>query len=128
MIGIVVVSHSEPLADGVIHLAGQMAPDAVLIGAGGLEDGSLGTSYEKITEAIEQALDQCSDGVLVCMDLGSAVMTTEMVLDDLDNEKVKMADCPLVEGVFTAAVKAPVQTDLEALKKEVEDTWNSRKI
>ena len=55
-----------------------MAPEALIRAAGGMDDGTLGTSYEKIYQAIEDVYSE--DGVLVMMDMGSAVMTTEMVL------------------------------------------------
>lgn len=72
--------------------------------AGGLEDGSFGTSFERILEAVNEIYSE--DGVIVLMDLGSAVMTTEMVLEALDGQKLAMADCPLVEGAVVAAVNA----------------------
>lgn len=127
MIGIVVVSHSEPLAKGIVHLVQQMAPDAFIEPAGGLEDGSLGTSYEKIFEAISSMKEKTPDGVLVTVDLGSGVMTTEMVIEDLGDDNVLMADCPLVEGTFVAAINAPHQKDVHILKQEAEETWNQRK-
>ena len=74
MVGIVIVSHSTHLAESVIEMAAVMAQDTPMAAAGGLEDGSFGTSFEKITAAIDSVYSD--DGVLVLMDLGSAVMTT----------------------------------------------------
>ena len=70
MVGIVLISHSQKAAEGAVELARMMAPDAPIAAAGGLEDGSLGTSFEKITAAVE-AVDQ-GDGVACIMDMGSA--------------------------------------------------------
>lgn len=81
MVGIVLISHSQKAAEGAVELARMMAPDAPIAAAGGLEDGSLGTSFEKITAAVE-AVDQ-GDGVACIMDMGSAVMTAEMVAESL---------------------------------------------
>lgn len=128
MIGIVAVSHSQQLAEGVIHLASQMAHGVPMEPAGGLDDGSFGTSYEKIMEAIEKVGEQAEDGVLVTVDLGSGVMTTEMVIEDLDDDLVQMADCPMVEGTFAAAVNASSETDILKLKEIAQNTWNFRKI
>ena len=103
MVGIVIVSHSQKLAEGVVELARMMAAEAPIAAAGGLDDGNFGTSYEKISAAIESVYS--ADGVAVLMDMGSAVMTTEMVLEDLERDNVKMLDCPFVEGAVLAAVK-----------------------
>jgi PTS hybrid protein len=104
MIGLVVVSHSEALASGVIEVASEMAPDATIIPAGGTEDGRVGTSVERISEAIETA-GKGTNGVIVLADLGSAVMNAEMAIEEADGE-VLIADAPLVEGALNAAVSA----------------------
>lgn len=104
MVGIVIVSHSKNLADSVVEFTGLMAPDAKIAAAGGMEDGGFGTSFEKIQKAIESVYSE--DGVIVLMDMGSAVMTTEMVLDMFEPDTVKMADCPLVEGAVVATINA----------------------
>ena len=104
MVGIVIVSHSKNLADSVVEFTGLMAPDAKIAAAGGMEDGGFGTSFEKIQKAIESVYSE--EGVIVLMDMGSAVMTTEMVLDMFEPDTVKMADCPLVEGAAVATINA----------------------
>ena len=104
MVGIVIVSHSKNLADSVVEFTGLMAPDAKIAAAGGMEDGGFGTSFEKIQKAIESVYSE--EGVIVLMDMGSAVMTTEMVLDMFEPYTVKMADCPLVEGSVVATIDA----------------------
>ena len=73
MVGIVIVSHSRELADSIVEFTKMMAPEALIRAAGGMDDGTLGTSYEKIYQAIEDVYSE--DGVLVMMDMGSAVMT-----------------------------------------------------
>ena len=104
MVGIVILSHSKNLADSVVEFTGLMAPDAKIAAAGGMEDGGFGTSFEKIQKAIESVYSE--EGVIVLMDMGSAVMTTEMVLDMFEPDTVKMADCPLVEGAVVATINA----------------------
>ena len=49
------------------------------------------------------------------MDLGSAVMTTEMVLEEMGDRKIKMVDCPVVEGAISAAVDAAGGGTLESV-------------
>ena len=111
MVGIVVVSHSQKLAEGVVELASLMAPETPMKAAGGMDDGGFGTSFEKITESIDEVYSD--DGVAIFMDLGSAVMTTEMVLESMEDRKVKMVDCPVTEGAIAAAVVAAGGASLE---------------
>ena len=68
MVGIVIVSHSEKLAESVVDLTKMMADGANIAAAGGLEDGTFGTSYERIKAAIDRVYSD--DGVIVLMDMG----------------------------------------------------------
>ena len=126
MVGIVIVSHSEKLAEGVVEISRMMAEKVPIAAAGGLENGGLGTSYEKICAAIEAVYS--ADGVIILMDMGSAVMTTEMVLDYLDKPNVKMIDCPLVEGAVLAAVESAGGATLQELIKRIEDSRTTNKF
>ena len=119
MVGLVLVSHSQKLAEAMVDYAHMMAPDAAVVAAGGLEDGSFGTSYEKIEAAIEKV--HGDDGVLVIMDIGSAVMTVKMVLEDMDDDSVVMADCPFVEGAVEATVQAQVGASLPDIVKTLKE-------
>jgi len=110
VVGIVIVSHSAALARGVAELAREMAgPDVTVEVAGGMDgDGSaLGTDAVLVMAAIEAAYS--ADGVLVLMDLGSAVLSAETALEMLDPEvaaNVVLSDAPLVEGAVSAAAAA----------------------
>ncbi|MGN0371690.1 MAG: dihydroxyacetone kinase phosphoryl donor subunit DhaM [Enterocloster sp.] len=126
MVGLVIVSHSENLAKSVVELTAMMARDAAIAPAGGLEDGSFGTSFERISNAIESVYSD--DGVIVLMDLGSAVMTTEMVLEMMEDKKIAMADCPLVEGAVVASVNAVGGMGFEEILKELEKVREMRKL
>ena len=118
MVGIVVVSHSASLADGVVELARQMGGEELAIeAAGGLEDGSIGTDVERVRAAIERAMSD--DGVLVLMDLGSALMSAEMAVEFLEaNGKVALSEAPFVEGTVAAAVAARGGLSLEEVQRE----------
>ena len=111
MVGIVIVSHSQKLAEGVVDLASLMEPETPMRAAGGMDDGGFGTSFEKINTAIDEIYSD--DGVIILMDMGSAVMTTEMVLEMMEDRKVTMADCPVVEGAIAAAVVAAGNAPME---------------
>ena len=126
MFGIVIVSHSEKLAEGVTERMRMMAHDVKVAAAGGTEDGGLGTSYEKISAAIDAVYTD--DGVAVLMDMGSAVMTAEMVLEDMEDRQIKLIDAPLVEGAVLAAVESAAGTPLDALAEKVQEARNMRKI
>ena len=126
MVGIVVVSHSQKLAEGVVELASLMAPETPMKAAGGMDDGGFGTSFEKITEAIDEVYSD--DGVAIFMDLGSAVMTTEMVLELMPERKIVMADCPLVEGAVAATVSAMVGRSLDEIMNELSDVREQKKL
>jgi multiphosphoryl transfer protein len=109
VVGIVIVSHSATLARGVAELAREMGGDDIRIAtAGGLDEPGhpLGTDAAVVVEAIESA--RSGDGVLVLMDLGSAVMSAEMALEMLDeaDEEVLLCAAPLVEGAVAAAAQA----------------------
>jgi multiphosphoryl transfer protein len=121
MVGIVIVSHSATLAEGVRELAAEMAgPDVRIELAGGLaEEGALGTDAVRVMEAIGRA--DAGDGVLVLMDLGSAVLSAETALDFLEPEQrgsVLLCEAPLVEGAVAAAVASKLGEPLEAVAEE----------
>ena len=126
MVGFVIVSHSETLAKGVVELTKMMADDVPIRTAGGLDDGSFGTSFEKISNVIEEVYSD--DGVIVLMDMGSAVMTTEMVLELMPERKIVMADCPLVEGAVAATVSAMVCRSLDEIMNELSDVREQKKL
>src|SRR5215471_813025 len=118
MVGIVVVSHSASLAAGVVELARQMGGEELkLEAAGGMDDGSIGTDVERVRAAIERAMSD--DGVLVLMDLGSALMSTEMAIEMLESDgRVVMSEAPIVEGAVAAAVAARGGEPLEQVQAE----------
>ncbi|MGZ4279901.1 MAG: dihydroxyacetone kinase phosphoryl donor subunit DhaM, partial [Solirubrobacteraceae bacterium] len=119
MVGLVVVSHSEALADGVVALAREMGGEELALeGAGGMDEpGALGTDAERVRAAIERAMSD--DGVLVLMDLGSALMSTEFAIEMLEGGgRVLMSEAPLVEGTVAAAVAARGGASLEEVAAE----------
>lgn len=126
MVGFVIVSHSRALAESIVEFTRVMADGVPVRAAGGLEDGSFGTSFDRIMEAVEDIYTE--DGVLILMDMGSAVMTAEMVIEALGDKKVKMADCPVVEGAVAGTISAAGGMDMEALLEELETVGNIKKI
>jgi phosphocarrier protein FPr len=122
LVGIVVVSHSEALAQGVVRLAREMAPpDLIMEPAGGIgEPGVLGTSADLVRAAIERAMSP--DGVLVLMDLGSALMSAEFAVELLEEApgEVRLTSAPLVEGTVAAAAAAGGGASLDEVAVEAQ--------
>ena len=121
MVGIVIVSHSRRIAEGTVELAREMGGDDVaLVAAGGTdEDGALGTDAVRVLNAIEDIFSD--DGVLVLMDLGSAVMSAEMaveMLDEAKRDRVLLCEAPLVEGAVAAATAAKLGRPIEEVARE----------
>ena len=107
-VGIVIVSHSSDVAKGAADMVRQMVGDEVPLGyAGGDQDGGLGTSIEKITQAIDRAWSEA--GVAVLVDLGGAETNSEMAIEMLSDDrasKVVICNAPIVEGAVMAATEA----------------------
>ncbi|MFC6355653.1 dihydroxyacetone kinase phosphoryl donor subunit DhaM [Luethyella okanaganae] len=120
-VGIVFVSHSAKIAEGLIELASQMAPTVLMSAAGGTDDGRIGTSFEKVTAGIS-AVDAGAGVVIIC-DLGSAILTAETAVDFLDDDvrgRVRIVDAPLVEGGVAASVAAEIVGGLDAVAAAAE--------
>lgn len=119
-VGLVIVSHSMRIADGVVELAAQMAGSVAIIAAGGTDEGGIGTSFDKVQAAIDAA--DSGEGVVVLCDLGSAVLTAETALDFADApERIRIADAPIVEGAVAAAVAAESGESLEQVLAAAQD-------
>ncbi len=130
MIGIVIVSHSHKVAEGVKELADQMAQNRVKIAAaGGVDEETIGTNAERIYAALQEVAGE--DGTLVLLDLGSAVMSAQMAIEMLPDdarEKVVLSEAPLVEGAIIAAVEASIGNDLEKVSAAAEAASTMRKL
>lgn len=120
MVGIVIVSHSIKVAEGVKDLAVQMAENVPIAAVGGTSDGRLGTDVDKIVKAIESVYSE--DGVAIIFDLGSAYLNAQMAIEFLPENmqgKVEIIDAALVEGAITAAVESSIGKDIEEIKESV---------
>ncbi|MGY3859953.1 dihydroxyacetone kinase phosphoryl donor subunit DhaM [Aeromonas intestinalis] len=121
MVGIVVVSHSATLAAGISELAAQLGSPAPLLLAAGVDDPDhpIGTDAIAVMNAIEQADD--GGGVLVLMDLGSALLSAETALELLPpalSARVRLSPAPLVEGTLAAVVAAGAGLTLDEVAAE----------
>jgi PTS hybrid protein len=129
LVGVVLVSHSRRLAEGLVELVRELGGDQVpIIAAGGMDDGSLGTSYGRIEQAVQEA-DQGA-GVLLLGDLGSSLLTIKTLLGEGvgDEARAVLADAPFVEGAVAAVVTASAGGDLEAVRAAAEEARQFRKL
>lgn len=129
-VGLVIVSHSRKLAEGVKEIAEQMTNSAItIVPVGGASDGSLGTDGEAIARGLLQA--DSGDGVLVLMDLGSAVLSAETAVEMLDEpaqRRVRLSNAPVVEGSIVAAVEASIGHSLDQVAQAAEDARDMTKV
>ncbi|MCS7247524.1 MAG: phosphoenolpyruvate--protein phosphotransferase [Anaerolineales bacterium] len=122
MVGLVIVSHSRQLAEGLLGLARQVAPRQakIAIAAGiGEEHQEIGTDALEIAAAIRSVYSE--EGVLVLMDLGSAVLSAEMALEFLseaERQRVRLCPAPVVEGTLAAAAQLALSADLDKIYAE----------
>lgn len=126
MVGVVIVSHSKSLAESIVDYTKLMAGEAKVAAAGGTDDGEFGTSFQKIYEAIDTVYSD--DGVVILMDMGSAVMTTEMVLEAYGADNVVMVDCPIVEGAVVATINAQMEMSREEIVEALAEVAQTKKF
>lgn len=126
MVGLVIVSHSEKVAQGVVELCRQMAAETPMAAAGGLPDGGIGTDFQRIYDAIDQVKSE--DGVAIFFDMGSALMTTEMVMEEFPDVKLRLVDAPILEGAIAASVTAAMGMDLDAVLDAAHDAVETPKL
>ena len=120
MVGLVIVTHSAALALGAAETCRMMAKDARIATAGGMEDGGFGTSYARIVAAIDAVYTD--DGVVILMDAGSSILTVETILEEMPERRLRMADCPVVEGSVVAAIAAVCGAKLDEVVQRAEET------
>ena len=132
MIGIVVVSHSSKVAEGICDMVQQISSrdgeKLPIYPAGGNAQGGLGTDPQRVLEASKKA-DQ-GEGVVVLADLGSAVISSQAAISMLDEplrSRVKIADAPVLEGAIGAGVEA-ASDDVSSLDLVVSTAEGSRQL
>lgn len=131
MIGLLVVSHSAEAAQGIADIAAQMgSEDARIVPVGGGPDGGIGTSMPAIQDALAELLAE-TDGVVVLVDLGSAVMNAKYAIEALDagDDEVVIADAPILEGALNAATTAASSSaTLESVREAAEAAASVSKV
>ena len=123
MIHLILVSHHPDIACGIAALAAQMsaAPETIHTAAGIDDaDNPVGTDAVRIMQTLLEADNP--DGILILVDLGSAILSAQTALDLLDDPalaaRCRISAAPLVEGAISAAVAASSGADLETVARE----------
>lgn len=118
MINFVVVSHSKKLAEAAIELASIMKnSEFKIVNAAGLVDSDgFGTDVQKVIEAINSVNE--GDGVLVFCEIGSSLMSSQMAVEMIGDEKVILVDAPFVESLMAATATNNKNITLEQLLEE----------
>jgi dihydroxyacetone kinase phosphotransfer subunit len=114
MISLIILSHSKKIAEGAAELAREMARGVNIVPIGGTQDGSLGADYEAAKAAIESASE--NGEALILFDIGSTLMTCQMILDEISDErreKTRLVSAALVEGAVVAAVNISIGLTLD---------------
>ncbi|MER6501793.1 PTS fructose transporter subunit IIA [Streptomyces sp. NPDC001455] len=130
-VGIVLVSHSGPVAESVAELAKGLAAGgatAPVAAAGGTAEGGLGTSAELIAGAAASV--DSGVGVVLLVDLGSAVLTVKSMLAEGDElpEGARLVDAPFLEGAVAAVVTASAGGDVDAVEAAASEAYTYRKV
>lgn len=113
--GLLIVSHVPEIAAGLPKLLKQVAANVPITFAGGTDENEIGTSMEKIGQAIA---DNSADEILAFYDLGSARMNLEMA-GEFSDKKLHIYDTALVEGAYVAASLLQAGVDLPELESQL---------
>jgi dihydroxyacetone kinase phosphotransfer subunit len=128
MVGIVVVSHDPDLARAAVKLSLQMVhgPAPRIEIAAGTSDGHFGTDAARVAEAILAARD--GNGVVVIMDLGSAVLSAELAVELLPEPHIptRLVPAAFVEGIFAAVISAAAGADLDGVARDAEEALKAK--
>ncbi|MEF8881059.1 MAG: dihydroxyacetone kinase phosphoryl donor subunit DhaM [Halapricum sp.] len=130
MIGLLIVSHSGQAAAGIKEIAMEMGGDEETIAAvGGDPDGGIGTSIDDIQAALADLLE-VTDGVVMLVDLGSAVMNAETAIEMVEgDDEIVIADAPVVEGALNAAASATSpKATVESVRESAEEAREVSKL
>jgi multiphosphoryl transfer protein len=130
MVGIVVVSHSPDLARAAVSLALGIlqGPGPRVEIAAGTSDDRLGTDAARVAEAIAAADD--GEGVVVIMDLGSALLSAELALELLPepSTETRLVPAAFVEGIFAAVISAAAGAGLDMVAQEAEEALHGKAL
>lgn len=113
--GILLVSHVEEIANGLLRLLDQVAADVTIKTAGGTDDGKVGTDFNKIQDTLNEFEEE---NILAFYDLGSAKLNLEMAMD-FSEKNVTLYDASFLEGAYVTASLLQTDVDLETIEEQL---------
>ena len=122
MVSLIFVSHSYDLAKVTAEYIKKVTNTNVPIsfsGGSGDDHQELGTDAVEVFNAIESVYSD--DGVIIFCDLGSALISSELALSMLDEEKsknVRMTSAPFIEGGINAAIQSSLGKNIDEVINE----------
>lgn len=127
MYGVILVSHSKKITDGIKEMIEEMTGESEnvkIFSCGGTDDGRMGTNSLTILNTIQK--NENAKRIFIFADIGSAILSTEMAIDLLDNEEIEekvlfLENIPLVEGAFAASIQASAGSSVEDILEELEN-------
>jgi len=130
LVGLVLVSHSAAIADGLAEFVSQVAgPEVAIVAAGGGPEGTLGTDGDRVLAGLRDVAH--GPGGVVLMDLGSSVLSVRAALQELDaaeSERIVVVDAPFVEGAIAAGVTASTGASRDEVAAAAEEARGATKL
>lgn len=114
-IGVILISHSKNLAQGLVDLISEVAKDVAITYVGGTPEGDIGTTFDQTSQAIQ---DNPKEILLAFFDLGSAKMNLEMA-SEFSDKQIILNNVSFVEGAYTAAALIQAGADLETIEAQL---------
>jgi phosphoenolpyruvate---glycerone phosphotransferase subunit DhaM len=130
LVGLVLVSHSAAIADGLAEFVSQVAgPEVAIVAAGGGPEGTLGTDGDRVLAGLRDVAH--GGGGVVLMDIGSSVLSVRAALQELDaaeSERIVVVDAPFVEGAIAAGVTASTGASRDEVAAAAEEARGATKL
>lgn len=128
MVGILILSHSKLIAEGLAEVCKQMAKGVDIIGVGGTDDGRFGVDAEKALSVLESLLQKNTD-VIIYADIGSTIMAAKNIVElSSKPANVHIADAPLVEGSIVGSVEAMLRSEVNKILQESKNSCSLSKV
>lgn len=121
--GIVLVSHSAKITEGIKDVIRQVIKDVPVSLAGGTASGDIGTNADMIQAAVEKA--DAGHGVIMFYDIGSAKMNAELAIELADVSDVRLVEAPIMEGAYMAAVESGMSKKIDEIEADLNKEFPS---
>jgi dihydroxyacetone kinase DhaKLM complex PTS-EIIA-like component DhaM len=117
MIGMLILSHSNLIAKGLVETCKQMAPDISIEGIGGIEN-RLGIDTKLALEKLNELLEN-NEKVVIYADIGSTVLSAKTIKELSSRPAdVHIVNAPLVEGSITGSIEISIGSDIDKIIEE----------